>query len=454
MRYQVNHVLGGCAVKAYRLKLATIGLCASALLCAVPAGAQAGASAQAGAQASAVPVASAVGAFYDTWRSSPLWFRGGAATSAVAQLVSILQRAPFDGFAAGPQLAAQVQAAAMQARSGRPADVAAAERVLSTAWVQYVQAVKRPTPGMDYIYPFLKPQGTRADQILLTAAAAPSLERHISQVASLNPIYTALRDTAWAQAQASGGLTADARLLTNLDRARSIPSTGKFVVVDVAGQHLTMFENGQPVDSMKVIVGTSEFPTPMVASVIYYITLNPYWDAPDHLVKRAIAPNVVKQGFGYMKSRGYEVMADWTENSAVVPLEQVDWKAVVAGKKQIRVRQKPGPQNFMKTMKIPFPNRDNIFLHDTPSKDLFAKSQRALSNGCIRLEDAPRLARWLMGGRDPVASSSAPELHIQLPRGVPIYVTYLTAQPKDGRLTYTTDVYGMDKVGGNQVATR
>ena len=402
---------------------------------------------------SAVPASAAVAAFYEKWQTQPIWFRGGVNNPAADQLIAILQRAPFDGFAAGPQLAAEVQAATAQARSGNAAAIAAAERTLSAAWVQYVQALKRPTPGMDYIYPFLKPQGTRADQILMTAAAAPSLVRHLVSVSNINPIYAGLRDAAWADAQATGRLAPDSRLLLNLDRARTIPGTGKFVLVDVASQRVMMFENGQPVDSMKVIVGTKEFPTPLVASTIYYITLNPYWDSPDHLVKRAIAPNVVRQGFGYLKSRGYEVMADWTDNSAVIPPDQIDWKAVAAGRKQIRVRQKPGPDNFMATMKIPFPNHDNIYLHDTPTKSLFAKAQRDLSNGCIRLEDAPRFARWLMGGYDPVATSSAPELHIQLRQGVPIYVTYLTAQSRDGKIGYTADFYGWDRAT-SQVAAR
>ncbi len=437
-------------VKGSNVKVAALGLVVTSLLTAIPASAQVG-----GALPSAsVPATAAVSSFYNTFKSQPIWFRGAQSAPAIAQLVNILQRAPYDGFAAGPQLAQQVQAAVAQASSGKPDAVAAAEQVLSTAWVQYVQAVKRPTPGMDYIYPFLKPQGTRADQILMTAAAAPSLAQHLAQVSNVNAFYGPLRDAAWAQAQAAGNLTPDPRLLLNLDRARSIPNTGKFAVVDIGSQRVFMFENGQPVDSMKVIVGTSEFPTPLVASTIFYVTLNPYWDSPDHLVKRAIAPNVVRQGFGYMKARGYEVMADWTDKSAVIPNDQIDWKAVAAGKKQIRVRQKPGPGNFMAKMKIPFPNNDNIYLHDTPTKSLFAKAQRDLSNGCIRLEDAARFARWLMGGYDPVASSSEPELHIQLKQPMPLYVTYLTAQPGNGKVTYTADFYGWDKSVASRVAAR
>ena len=433
-------------MRGSKAKAAALGLVATSILATVPASAQTG--------AVAVPATAAVSSFYNTFKSQPIWFRGAQSAPAIAQLVTILQRAPFDGFAAGPQLAQQVQAAVAQASSGKPEAVAAAEQTLSSAWVQYVQAVKRPTPGMDYIYPYLKPQGTRADQILMTAAAAPSLQQHLVQVSTVNPIYAGLRDAAWAQAQASGNITPDPRLLLNLDRARTIPSTGKFALVDVGSQRLMMFENGQPVDSMKVIVGTSEFPTPLVASTIYYITLNPYWDSPDHLVKRAIAPNVVRQGFGYLKARGYEVMADWTDKSAVIPNDQIDWKAVAAGKKQIRVRQKPGPDNFMAKFKIPFPNNDNIYLHDTPTKSLFAKAQRDLSNGCIRLEDAARFTRWLMGGHDPVAASAEPELHVQLKQPMPLYVTYLTAQPANGKVTYTADFYGWDKAAARQVATR
>lgn len=436
-----------------RIKGIAPWLLASSLAAAVPASAQVGAPAPVAAK-SGMPAFAAVSSFYSTFNTGPIWFRGPESGAAVAQLVSILQRAPFDGFAAGPQLAQQVQAAVAQASSGKPDAIAAADQVLSAAWVQYVQALKRPTPGMDYVYPYLKPQGTRPDQILMTAAAAPSLHKHLAQVSNVNAFYAPLRDAAWIEAQASGDLNPDPRLLVNLDRARTIPSTGKFAVVDVGSQRIFMFENGQPIDSMKVIVGTNEFPTPLVASTIYYITLNPYWDSPDHLVKRAIAPNVLKQGFGYLKSRGYEVMADWTDKSAVIPPDQVDWKAVAAGKKQIRVRQKPGPDNFMAKMKIPFPNHDNIYLHDTPTKSLFAKARRDLSNGCIRLEDAARFARWLMGGYDPVATSSEPELHIQLKQPMPLYVTYLTAQPSSGKVTYTADFYGWDKSAARQVAAR
>ena len=419
-------------VKVDKLKILVAGLLATALL-----------PASLTAQTTPASAASAVASFYDSYHSQ-LWFRGGAESPAVAQLVSVLQRSAFDGFTAGPALAAQVQAAAAQARSGNPADIAAAERVLSTAWVQYVQTIKQPTTGMIYAYPVLAPQGSRADQILLTAAAAPSLEAYVSQTANVNPIYAQLRNAAWAEAQSTGNMTPDPRLLANLDRVRSLPASSRFLLVDAGTSMLTLYQNGQPVDSMKVITGTSELPTPLIASVMYYITYHPYWHAPDHLVRKTIAPNVLKLGMGYFKSHGYDVVDEWTEHPNVIDPKSIDWKAAAAGTLHLKIRQDPGPLNSMGILKFPFPNPQDIYLHDTPDHAKFALSNRNLSNGCVRVEDAKRLGRWLLG-QEPVAPGSDAETRVQLPQGTPIYLTYITAQVRDGKISYLPDVYGWDK---------
>jgi murein L,D-transpeptidase YcbB/YkuD len=215
------------------------------------------------------------------------------------------------------------------------------------------------------------------------------------------------------------------------------------VLVNITTQQLQLYENGRPVDSMKVIVGSPEFPTPMIASVIYYATLNPYWNVPSHLVRKTVAPNVLKYGLSYLKSRGYQAMSDWSEDARIVPPDQVDWDRVASGAVAIRIRQIPGPGNSMGQIKFPFENGRDIYLHDTPAKDLFARTNRYLSNGCVRLEDAVRLGRWLLG-REPITESTQPEQFVLLPQGVPIYLTYLTAYTHEGRVAYVADVYGLD----------
>jgi murein L,D-transpeptidase YcbB/YkuD len=403
-------------------------------------------------QGMTLPTAGSVAAIYNQYKMKPIWFRNGAPTVAATQLVQILRRSPVDGLGSGPQLADQIQTA-IQASSGNPAAIEAAEQLMSSAWVLYVQTIKRPTNGMIYAYDVLKPQGTRTDQILLGAAAAPSLEAHISSIAAVNPIYSSIRDAEWARIQATPGAAPDPRILANLDRVRSIPAKGRFILVDSGSQRMFLYENGVPVDSMKVVVGMPEMPTPLIASVMYYVTFNPQWNAPVHLVKGAIATKTLAGGQKYFNSMGYEVMADWTANSAVLPFESVDWKAVKAGKvAPPRVRQKPGKENFMGLLKFTFPNSQDIYLHDTPAKNKFDEADRADSNGCVRVEDAQRFARWLLG-REPVAPGTEPEMPVQMPQGVPIYLTYITAQPANGQIAWVKDVYGWDKPGAQIAST-
>ena len=400
-------------------------------------------------QGMSLPTAGSVAAIYNQYKMKPIWFRNGAPTIASTQLIQILRRSPVDGLGSGPQLADQIQSA-VQAAAGNPAGVEAAEQLMSSAWVLYVQTIKRPTRGMIYAFDVLKPQGTRTDQILLAAASAPSLESHLSSVATVNPVYSGIRDAEWSRIQGTGEAP-DQRVIQNLDRARSIPARGRFILVDSGSQRVFLYENGAPVDSMKVIVGSRKMPTPLISSMMYYIAYNPYWNAPDHLVRGPIAQKTLAGGEKYFNSMGYQVMADWTPDSATVPYSTIDWKAVQAGRQRIRVRQNPGPKNFMGVLKYPFPNPEDIYLHDTEAKVRFGDADLHQSNGCVRLEDAQRFGRWLLGS-DPVAPSSVPETQVQIARPVPIILTYLTAHPSDRGLTFIKDVYGWDQPGAAEVA--
>lgn len=205
-----------------------------------------------------------------------------------------------------------------------------------------------------------------------------------------------------------------------------IPEQGRYVLVDAASARLYMIEDGRVRDSMKVIVGKPETPTPALRSVIHYETLNPYWHVTPDLAKTIVAPRVLQEGDAYLTTRGYEIVSAWGPDAQVLSPDSVDWKAVAAGEEQIYVRQRPGPANSLGHFKFDLPDGDGIYLHDTPKKELFAQDQRNLSHGCVRLEDAPRLARWLLG-KDPPAVS-APEQHIALPRPVPITISYLDSR--------------------------
>jgi murein L,D-transpeptidase YcbB/YkuD len=189
----------------------------------------------------------------------------------------------------------------------------------------------------------------------------------------------------------------------------------------------------------------------MLASTIYYATLNPYWHVSPEMVRSLIAKNVLDQGLNYLKSRGYQVQPPQGQGDELLDPAKVDWRAVADGRLGVRVRQLPGPANSMGRIKFGFPNASDIYLHDTPVKELFAQDDRSLSHGCIRLEDAERLGRWLMG-RDPQTTSRDPEQNVLLPTPVPIYLTYTTAQAKGGGLSFSDDLYGRDSARLSEVA--
>jgi len=387
----------------------------------------------------------AISAFYASRGGAPLWLRAGGDSSAANSLMEVLQRASLDGLPSGPSLALQAQSLMARASTGDAQAAKDADRLLTTAWVLYVQALQRPPVGMTYADKWVTPRQDTPAQILTKTAAAKSLASYVRQVSAVNPVYAQLRDAAWADMQSRGG-SIDPRVMTSLDRVRDMPFQKRYVMVDTAGAKLYMIEDGRIVDTMKVIVGKADpsTQTPMLASTIYYATLNPYWHVSPELIRSTIAQNVLNQGLSYLKTRGYQVMpADPNDNTLLDPAK-VDWHAVAAGTEHVRVRQLPGPANSMGKLKIGFPNADDIYLHDTPRKELFASDDRNLSHGCIRLEDAERLGRWLLGHDVDENSSGTPEQQALLPAPTPIFVTYLTAQVRDGQLAYVDDIYGRD----------
>jgi L,D-transpeptidase YcbB len=180
----------------------------------------------------------------------------------------------------------------------------------------------------------------------------------------------------------------------------------------------------------------------MFAGMINYAILNPYWNVPVDLATNKVAPKILAGRS--LKTMRMEALSDWGESATKVKQSSIDWKAVAAGQQEVRLRQLPGTTNAMGRVKFLFPNQEGIYLHDTPERDLFKKTDRHFSNGCIRLEDAARLGNWLLG-KSIKAGSKAAEQTVPLPAPVPIYITYFTATTgKSGELAFLKDVYRRD----------
>jgi murein L,D-transpeptidase YcbB/YkuD len=237
-------------------------------------------------------------------------------------------------------------------------------------------------------------------------------------------------------------------IILNMERAQRLPAAddkSRYILVDAGAAKLYMYENGKVVDSMNVIVGDKDRQTPMMAAELRYIQLNPYWNVPPDLSRTIVAKAVLKQGLSYLTERDYQVLSDWTDDASQIDPTTVDWQGVFDGKVDVRLRRGPGPWNSMGDMKFMIPNDFGIYLHDVPDaeKPMFLVDNRWISNGCIRLQDAHRLEKWVFGS-PPKPSGQADE-RVDVPDPVPVYITYFTVAPGQNGVTFRTDRYDRDE---------
>ena len=196
--------------------------------------------------------------------------------------------------------------------------------------------------------------------------------------------------------------------------------------------------------SMRVVVGKKSNQTNFFYDKIEIVEYNPYWGVPYSIIVNEMLPKLANDP-SYLDRAGYEVT---TPGGRQVSSSAVDWYAVASKQQSVNVRQYPGSSNALGEVKILFPNRHHIYMHDTPSKNLFNKDMRAYSHGCIRLQDPKAMAAAVLGkSKDYVSSriSGGQNQQEQVTGDIPVYVSYFTAWPElDGTVAFYTDVYDRD----------
>jgi murein L,D-transpeptidase YcbB/YkuD len=382
--------------------------------------------------------------FYKARKGEPLWLTPQAGDAA-DQLLALLGSASIDGLSPARYRVDELQAEIETARAKHKRKlIQRADEALSEAYVAYVDDLRRdPGVGISWVDPQLKPSPPTALAALLGAANAPSLSDYVKDMGWMHPFYGELRE-AIAKRKYSDDHERQV-LELNLKRARILPAgKQRYIIVNAAQQRLFMYENGKPVDSMVVVVGKTKYPTPMMAAYIRYAALNPYWYVPPDLAWDDVGQFVEKQGFGYFERMGYEQVSDWSKHPQILDATKIDWASVRDGKTEVYLRQKPGPETFMGRIKFMFPNDFGVYLHDNPRRNLFKESVRYFSGGCVRLEDAWRLSRWLFH-RELSWEGAGVEEPVPLAQPVPVYITYMTAVPDGQSIAYFEDAYGRDK---------
>ena len=239
----------------------------------------------------------------------------------------------------------------------------------------------------------------------------------------------------------------------NLERLRWLPREfgERYVMVNVPDFQLYAYDGGKQVFDMRVVVGEEyDQETPVFADTLTYVEFRPYWNVPRSIVVGEIAPRA-RERRNFLQANRYEVIPASGKAEPVDP-GSVDWDDAESKDFPYRIRQTPGPGNALGLVKFMFPNRFDIYMHDTPATHLFDEHRRAYSHGCIRLEHPDRFAEFVLAGQPEGDAGRIHELmndgdmkQVRVKRPLPVYILYLTAFVRDGRVQYRDDVYGTDK---------
>jgi murein L,D-transpeptidase YcbB/YkuD len=244
------------------------------------------------------------------------------------------------------------------------------------------------------------------------------------------------------------------QIRANLERWRWLPQElgARYVIVNIADFHLEMVQNSRTLNQLRIVVGRSYRHTPVFSGTMTYLEVNPYWHIPPKIAKKDILPKV-KQDPNYFSEQGIRVFESWKADAGEIDPMAIDWEKVNPRNFSYKLRQDPGPLNALGRIKFMFPNRFDVYLHDTPSRDLFEKTRRTFSSGCVRVENPMELAAFVVDG-DRVWTPEAVEAAIEsgetrvipLQSPVPVHILYWTAWVDDmGEVQFREDVYGRDK---------
>ena len=251
-------------------------------------------------------------------------------------------------------------------------------------------------------------------------------------------------------------VTIDQRLSqirANLERWRWVTQDlgEDFILINVADFRVSVIEKGREVLSMPAIVGRSYRRTPEFSGKLSSIEINPAWTVPPKLAREDILPRLQKNA-GYLKEKGIRVFENWTANSPEIDTDEVDWSKVKPESLSYKFRQDPGPRNALGRIAFRFPNKFDVYMHDTPERELFNKAVRDFSSGCIRIAKPLDLAEYVLRD-DPnwnrakivaVIDSLATRV-IPLRNSLGVHLLYWTAwRTDDGRVNFREDIYLRD----------
>jgi murein L,D-transpeptidase YcbB/YkuD len=245
------------------------------------------------------------------------------------------------------------------------------------------------------------------------------------------------------------------QIKTNMERWRWIPHElgRRYILVNIAGFSLKIVENSQTVLESRVVVGKPHRSTPVFSDKVEYLVLNPYWYLPETIIVEDVVPKIIENP-DYLARKKIKVFAVGSDETQELDPAAIDWFEVSRKNLPYKLRQESGPTNVLGRVKIMFPNKFSVYLHDTPSQELFQKTSRDFSSGCIRVEKSLELVSYLLGNDSlwsleniRASMKSSKRQVVTLAEQIPIHILYWTAWVDVvGKIHFRNDIYGRDKL--------
>lgn len=241
----------------------------------------------------------------------------------------------------------------------------------------------------------------------------------------------------------------------NMERWRWLPRQlgERYVMVNTAGYRLDVVDHERSALSMRVITGQKEKTTPVLSGRLSVVQLNPYWLVPDEIAAEELLPKQQNDP-DFLVDHNYRVFDRWGDDAKELDPAKIKWRKYTKDNFPYKLRQDPGPENALGQIKFIFQNELAIYLHDTPHRGLFARTDRALSHGCVRVEQPMPLALKLLQDQPQwdramisATIESGATVDLPLTQPVPIYLVYWTAWVgDDGEMNFRADVYERDRL--------
>jgi murein L,D-transpeptidase YcbB/YkuD len=294
------------------------------------------------------------------------------------------------------------------------------------------------------------------ETVLEAIAAAEAADDYLRRLHPQHPQFELLRK-AYVKAREAGQKQNAARLLANLERWRWMPQDlGAFHVWDSVPEQMTrVIDNGRTVLAEKIVVGKPTTPTPVFSAAMQFIIFHPEWGVPDGIKTNELAPKLRSTSGNLWLFGGPSASAVLrahnlrvTYNGRPIDPDSVNWANVNI--RNYSFIQPAGPANVLGKVKFRFPNKHDVYMHDTPERHLFNGAVRAFSHGCMRVQNPMRLAEVLLAhdkgwSRDEVEDYERRGGEVTLSTPIPVHVTYFTAVAEEsGDVRYFPDLYGLD----------